>query len=146
MNLILNRLVESNKDKIVIYYHYMPFGDKGTADWFAAAASVCANKWGGFNDYHNMLYSKMTDWAASEDPKTIFVEYANTRKWQADDFRKCLSDKNVDRLIERDVRNAHHMGLQYLPSIIINDRYYIYGYDTDLLKKRITQLGLSYDI
>lgn len=109
---VLTEFSKKYPDKIQLTYKHFPLHSHQWA-LLAHQAAECMNAQGKFWEYHDILYEKQPEWAASQTPPTEFLlKYAQELKADMNQMSACLSDVAVTRAIfvEKDEGNAQQVG------------------------------------
>lgn len=86
----------------------------------AASASYCAGsdrQW----ELHRWLYAEPSAWTRAPDAELTLVERAAMLGIDAVRFRTCLGDTATARLVDRDLRAARRLGVDRVPTILVDD-------------------------
>ena len=100
----------------------------------AAAAALCANKYGNFWGYHDDVFrnQKMLS-------KKYLVDLASEYGWDPKEFEGCMADPSINKLIQKDVELADKIHVSGTPTIFINNKKFKHWRDQDLLRKVIKE-------
>ncbi len=105
--------------QLTYVYRYFPLDSHKNAVPSALAAEA-ANQQGKFWQMHDMLYEKQDDWADSNTPKDIFIEYAKTLKLDIEKFKKDFDDPKTKEKVEKDKVDGYAAGVGGTPTFYIN--------------------------
>lgn len=83
----------------------------------AARASVCAQEFGDFWDYHDDLFRNQAVLAP-----TLYTRLAEERGWEARPFAECMVSEETEQRILADIEMAKTAGVSGTPSIYIEGR------------------------
>jgi protein-disulfide isomerase len=100
----------------------------------AAAASVCAQRFGDFWDYHDDLFRNQV----SLGPQ-LYSRLAQDRDWSVDEFEACMAAEDVYERIRSDIRAGRDAGLSSTPTIYINGRRVAYWQNTEFIREVIRE-------
>jgi protein-disulfide isomerase len=100
----------------------------------AAAAAVCAQRFGDFWDYHDDLFRNQV----SLGPQ-LYSRLAQDRDWSVDEFEACMAAEDVYERIRSDIRAGRDAGLSSTPTIYINGRRVAYWQNTEFIREVIRE-------
>lgn len=83
----------------------------------AAIAARCAASQGKFWPYHDLLFSKQLELGEIDLTKA-----AQALGLDGDKFSRCLEDKEVAKLVERDFLEGQALGVDLTPTFVIGDQ------------------------
>lgn len=112
----LKRFVEKNPTASIVYRH-LPLTAIHSEAEPAARASICAERFGKFDEMHDRLYSE-TEWHTDPNwnQEALAVGISDTLG-----FANCLNDARTNRRIELDQELAEQMGIRSTPSFVTLD-------------------------
>lgn len=84
---LLNQYVDDGK-LIYVLHPWSPGPDSPSAK--AAAAAECAGQQGKFWELHDELFAQQKAWTAEDDPRSLFVGYAQDLGLDPEQFEECL--------------------------------------------------------
>lgn len=115
----LKRFVEENPTVSIVYRHFPLTAIHKEAEP-AARASICAERFGKFNEMHDRLYSG-TDWYDDPDwvQEAVAIGIADTVAFVA-----CLHDDRTNKRIELDQAFAGQLGIRSTPTYVTLDGVY----------------------
>ncbi len=116
------RFVKSGQLQLTLYD--FPLGGAHVHSFLAARAARCAGDQGKFEDYHNLLFGRQTQWSplSRNDVPGRFVDYAGELGLDKAAFQGCLeSDKYAD-VVSANRRLGEELGVNQTPTVIINGR------------------------
>jgi protein-disulfide isomerase len=87
-----------------------------------AVASVCADRFGKFEIFHDLLFSKQD--SIPFIPVARFAALAGIQDTVL--FSSCIADDSANRVIERDIAAAKELGVEGTPTILVN-QYLVIG-------------------
>jgi protein-disulfide isomerase len=99
----------------------MPFHQNGIP---AAIAADCANDQGKFWDYHNILYSKQTEWEnlSGNSTNAKFKEYAKSiANIDTSQFISCIDSQKYKDKVDKDIVDWSLYGVSGTPTFYIGN-------------------------
>jgi protein-disulfide isomerase len=117
------KYIDTGKIKHVFRDYPLPFHQNGIP---AAIAAECANEQGKFWDYHNILFSKQTEWENLSGNATNekFKEYAANNMTQLDKnkFNSCIDSQKYKDEVEKDIADGSTYGVSGTPTFYIGNK------------------------
>ena len=111
--------------KVQEVYYDFPLGGSGEHkhSFLAARAARCANEQGRFWEYHDVLFTRQTEWAyGPAQPTDQLIDYGTEAGLDAKQFASCVrSDKFADA-VTASGQLGQQLGVSRTPTIIINGR------------------------
>lgn len=95
--------------------------------WPAAEAAACAGAVGKFWPMHDLLFENQQEWAESEDPMALFVDYARRVGVDGESFRSCLEEDLPSQMLISDLQQVASARIQSTPFFIVNGQTAIAG-------------------
>jgi protein-disulfide isomerase len=86
----------------------------------AAHAAEAAGLQNRFWAMHDKLYENQETWAAADDPRPMFIEYARTMGLDVDRFTKDMLSQEVDDRLVEDHKRAAALGVVGTPTFFLN--------------------------
>lgn len=99
----------------------------------AAEASRCAGEQGKYWEYHDLLFD------SQEIKPNELKEHANALKLDVDRFDACLDKGAEAAAVQKDLQEAHSLGLTGTPSFFVNGHFFSGVVDYGALKDIINQ-------
>jgi protein-disulfide isomerase len=84
----------------------------------AAEAAECADEQGKFWEYHDILFQKLSEWAAVGESK--FKEYAQQLGLDTQKFNQCLDSGKYASEVQKDYNDGLKYGVSGTPTFFIN--------------------------
>lgn len=115
------KYIDTGKIKHVFRDYPMPFHQNGMP---AAIAANCANDQGKYWDYHNILFSKQTEWEnlSSNATNAKFKEYAkDIANIDASKFNSCLDSEKYKDEVDKDIADGSLYGVSGTPTFYIGN-------------------------
>jgi protein-disulfide isomerase len=97
----------------------------------AARAAEAARNQNKFWEMHDRLYSGQKEWSELDDPKPVFLSYAQHLHLNIDRFTQDLSSNQIDQKIISDVRIGESSGVTGTPTVFL-DRQLVNFQSTNL--------------
>src|SRR5690606_32243670 len=86
----------------------------------AAWAAEAAAKQNAFYPYHDILFSRQTEWAELGDPSELFIKYAEELKLDTEQFKKDFSSDAVKEKVQNDYLSGIEVDVQGTPTFYLN--------------------------
>ena len=86
----------------------------------AAYAAEAAGKQGMFWDMHSLLFENQADWSESNEPMTIFTDYANLLGLDSDQFAQDVKSEEIAEKITDDMADGAMLGVNSTPTFFLN--------------------------
>jgi protein-disulfide isomerase len=141
-NQVKSTFVDSGR--VVEVYHDFPLGGAAHRYGFLVArAARCAGDQNRFWEYHDLVFQKQREWAASKvEPVKELVGYAGVVGADKAAFEGCLrSDSHAD-VVEWNRQLGMSLGVNSTPTVFINSRRAVSPMDWEKFKLEIeTALG-----
>lgn len=121
--------------KVQEVYYDFPLGGTGEHrhSFLAARAGRCANEQGKFWEYHDILFTRQTEWAyGAAQPTDQLLSYGTQAGLEPKQFASCVrSDKYADA-VTASQQLGQQLGVGSTPTIIINGRIPVWRTWNDL--------------
>jgi protein-disulfide isomerase len=85
----------------------------------AAAAAECAGDQGKFWAMHHVLFERVEQWSAGDDPDSALVRLAADVGLDRAQFTACLTSRQALERVLRDLYDGHGIGVRNLPAFIL---------------------------
>jgi protein-disulfide isomerase len=119
-HLFVNQLLSSYGNKIFYVYRMFPLTNVHPNALISAQAAYAAYKQGAFFKYDDMLFTKQTEWADLQDPKTALVDYATLLKLDTSKFKTDMMSNETQKYVQDSLSEATSEGITETPSFFIN--------------------------
>lgn len=106
-----------NQLRVVFHHFPLPMHKNAIAAARAAEAARLQNK---FLQMHDRLYLTQKDWAELDDPRPIFVSYAQELGLKVDQFVSDMNGFQVEQKIASDIQRATSLGVNGTPTVFID--------------------------
>jgi protein-disulfide isomerase len=113
---VLKKVLEKNPDTVKIAFKQFPLKMHDAA-LSAAAAALAASGEGKFPELHALLKD---DYKSLDDEKIL--EKAVTLGFDRDQFRQKMADPDIQKRIQKDIKDGKAAGVSGIPSVFINGR------------------------
>ncbi len=105
--------------KAKFLYYDFPLVSIHPNAFLAARAGHCAEDQGKFWEYHDILYRNQPRWSASQNPSSMFGDYADDIGIDADAFSGCLaSDKHAD-VVTANMELGYQLQISGTPTVMV---------------------------
>lgn len=121
---VIDRYVETGKVRYIVFDFPVHPGDKS---YLAAEAARCAGDQDAFWPMHDLLFNRMSEWAAERNPTGKFSDYARAMGLDAGAFEGCMDRRKYREVVQANRRRAEQLGLTSTPSFIIDGERRITG-------------------
>lgn len=119
---IVKQILEDHKNKVLFVFRNFPLPMHKNA-LIAAQAAEAAGKLGGQEKYwkmHDMLYENQSQWAESNNPLDIFLEYTKDLKLDLDKFKEEVNSNKYENKITQDRQDGNALGVNGTPTFFVN--------------------------
>ena len=116
------KYIDTGKIKHVFRDYPMPFHQNGIP---AANAAECANEQGKFWEYHDILFSKQTEWQNLSGNSTndkLKVYALNITNIDTNKFNSCIDSKKYKEEVEKDISDGSIYGVSGTPTFYIGNK------------------------
>ncbi|HVQ43977.1 MAG TPA: thioredoxin domain-containing protein [Candidatus Saccharimonadia bacterium] len=136
----LKQLMKDYDGKITFYFRNFPLTNLHQNATASANAAESAGDQGKYWEMHDKLYETQSDWSTLSDPTDKFVSYAKDLGLDTDKFKKALTDKQFQSLIDQDVADANALSVDSTPTLYFNGVKYDGKTDYASLRDQTEQL------
>lgn len=119
----LDETSDENKaifENVTFVYRHFPLDQIHPNAREAAWAAEAAAKHGAFYPYHDILFSRQSEWADLGDPSDQFVKYAEELKLDLEQFKKDSSSDSVKYKVQKDYLSGMEVDVQGTPTFYLN--------------------------
>lgn len=117
---VLEQLQRDYSDNLKIVYRYFPLQTIHPNATLSAQAAEAAGIQGKFWEYHDLLFSRQSDWSNEKNPTEKFTNYAQELGLNLDQFKTDLDSKDTKNRVNADYRSGLSAGVQGTPSFFMN--------------------------
>lgn len=135
---LLKNLHNDFPDTLKITYRYFPLATIHKNAMISAKAAQVALVQGKFWEMHDMLFDKQDDWETAENPKDMFIGYAETIGLNKDQFIQDIEKIETVDPIKLDQQRGRDAGIQGTPTFILNGKKITNPQSYEDFKKLIT--------
>jgi len=118
---VLNKIKEQYPDQIAFIFRHFPLPQHTNAIT-AAQAAEAAGKQAKFFEYIEILYQNQDNWAKESNPKSLFIEYAQSLGLDITRFEADMKDPLVRDKINRDLSDAKLLEVNSTPTLFLNNQ------------------------
>ncbi|MCC7522824.1 thioredoxin domain-containing protein [Candidatus Uhrbacteria bacterium] len=115
--------MEKYKDRVKFVWKDFPLMSIHPNARSAANAARCAEEFGKFWEYKDILFSSQDSWK-SGNPKDSFIAYAKQLNLDEESFTKCYDDRRYDGKVMSAVAEGNRNGVNSTPTVFINGQKY----------------------
>jgi protein-disulfide isomerase len=116
----VKQLMKDYDGKVTLYFRNFPLTNVHKNAMASANAAEAAAAQDKFWEMHDKLYETQKDWSDLSDPTDKFVGYATDLGLDADKFKKAITDKQFQSVIDQDVADTTALNLQGTPTFFFN--------------------------
>jgi protein-disulfide isomerase len=122
---VLREILQEYPGKIQLQFKHFPLTAHKWSS-YAHQAAECMNAQEKFWPYHDLLYGKQLEWAASKTPPLeILKRYAVEVGANTDRFDKCMLDVEVKRKIYAEKEEGTKQQVNATPTFIIGEERFV---------------------
>jgi protein-disulfide isomerase len=88
----------------------------------AARAGRCANEQNKFWNFHDLIFSRQSQWSESDEAAGRFEEYAQQAGLDGAAFRQCLRSEKYQKEVSESFQLGTTLGVQGTPTLFINGK------------------------
>lgn len=119
---IINEVIDSYQDKIKFVYRHFPLKSIHPNAESAAIAAESAKIQDKFWEMKEILFDKQSEWVNENDPKDLFIKYAEEIDLDKEKFEQDLENKTVISKVNSDYNSGIAIGLNSTPTFIVNGK------------------------
>lgn len=123
-NPIVNQVLAQYDGKVKVVYRHFPLKNIHSNAVIAGQAGYAAWKLDKFEEMKNELFNKQGDWEALDDPRSVFVEYAQGLGMDPVKFEELMNSPEAKKAVEDSEREAIALGLNSTPSFFIGNKQF----------------------
>lgn len=105
--------------QLQVVFHHFPLAKIHKNAMNAARAAEAARNQGKFWEMHDRLYRNQNAWKDLDDPRPIFIQYAQELGLNADRFTRDLDSPEVEQRINSDMQKGTSVGVTGTPTVFI---------------------------
>jgi len=113
---ILKKFIKEYGNRVRLVWKDFPESLTASESYQSAVAARCAQRQGKFWEYHDLLYA-----SSGELSENAFLKLAGRLSLNTDDFRQCLGDPAVSKLILDNIDEAEALGINGIPFVYVNE-------------------------
>jgi protein-disulfide isomerase len=106
--------------QLQIVFHHFPLTKIHKNAMNAARAAEAARNQGKFWEMHDRLYRNQNAWKDLDDPRALFIQYAQELGLNADRFTRDLASPEVEQRIAADMQKGSSIGITGTPTLLID--------------------------
>lgn len=111
----VKQILEKYPDQVRLVFRHLPLHTIHTRAQAAAEAAVCAGNQDQFWEYHDVLFENNRAFS-DED----LERYATDLGLEIEAFKKCVSERESQQLVDADAATAETLGLTGTPAFFVN--------------------------
>jgi protein-disulfide isomerase len=112
--------------QLQIVFHHFPLTKIHKNAMNAARAAEAARNQGKFWEMHDRLYRNQNAWKDLDDPRPMFIQYAQELGLNADRFTRDLASPDVEQRIASDMQKGTSIGVTGTPTVFIEGQMLLY--------------------
>ncbi|QQR52712.1 thioredoxin domain-containing protein [bacterium] len=105
--------------KIIFSFRHFPLAQHANAQ-IASQAAEAARDQGKFWEMHDKLYTNQPAWENQSSPLDTFANYAGELGLDVEKFKKAVTDKQFQTIIDQDTADGTALGVAGTPTIFID--------------------------
>jgi len=86
----------------------------------AARAGECAIEQDAFPPMRDRIFEEQPDWLEVEDPRDLFIGYAEDEGLDVDQFTSCLEEGRRDEQLQRNIEVGQQIGIRGTPTFMVD--------------------------
>jgi len=106
-----------------LVYRHFPLIEIHPKAVYASQAAEAAGKQGKFWEMHDILFSRQDEWKNSQNPKELFIKYAQELNLDLEKFEEDYESQEIKNKILEERKEALSLGLTGTPSFFVNNRF-----------------------
>lgn len=119
---LVRQMKEEFGDKLNVVYKHFPLSQLHRNANLAARASEAALNQGKFEEMHNMLFEKQTEWSASSQALSLFTAYAVSLGLDKDKFLKDIDSSATYDKVNANYQEGVRLGVGGTPTFFLNGK------------------------
>jgi protein-disulfide isomerase len=112
--------------QLQVVFHHFPLTKIHKNAMNAARAAEAARNQGKFWEMHDRLYRNQNAWKDLDDPRPMFIQYAQELGLNADRFARDLNSPDVEQRIASDMQKGTSIGVTGTPTVFIEGQMLLY--------------------
>ena len=112
--------------QLQIVFHHFPLTKIHKNAMNAARAAEAARNQGKFWEMHDRLYRNQNAWKDLDDPRPMFIQYAQELGLNAERFTRDLDSPEVEQRIMSDMQRGSSVGVSGTPTVFIEGQMLLY--------------------
>lgn len=117
---LVQAIKEKYGDQIKFQFRHFPLSEIHQNAIISARAAEAAGKQGKFFEMHDKLYENQPAWKDSDNPSTVFEDYASQLALNVDKFREDMKSEATNKTVQADRAEAKRLGYSSTPTFEIN--------------------------
>jgi protein-disulfide isomerase len=106
--------------QLQIVFHHFPLAKIHKNAMNAARAAEAARNQGKFWEMHDRLYRNQNAWKDLDDPRPMFIQYAQELGLNTDRFTRDIDSPEVEQRINSDMQKGTSVGVTGTPTVFID--------------------------
>ncbi len=86
----------------------------------AARAGECAIEQDAFPRMRDRIFAEQSSWLEADDPRQIFIGYAEEEGLDVEQFRSCLEEGRRDEQLQRNIEVGQQIGIRGTPTFMVD--------------------------
>jgi len=112
--------------QLQIVFHQFPLTKIHKNAMNAARAAEASRNQGKFWEMHDRLYRNQNTWKDLDDPRPVFIQYAQELGMNTDRFTRDLDSPEVEQRIAADMQKGTSVGVTGTPTVFIEGQMLLY--------------------
>ncbi len=115
---IVDRYVNTGQVLLILF----DFPIHGEAAQLGAEAARCARDQDRYWGMRRILFDRMREWGAKQDPRSLFHRYAESLELDGRTFRDCIDRRRHEEIVRANRKRGLQLGVDGTPTFLINER------------------------
>lgn len=116
----VEEILDEYEEDILFVFRHFPLTNIHQNALTAHRAAEAAGKQDKFFEMHDLLYERQTAWSESDEPITVFTDYAEELGLNIDQFEKDLQASDVAERVRSDKKGGEDAGVESTPTLFLN--------------------------
>jgi len=121
-NPTVNSLLEQYPQDLMVVFRHFPLRGIHKNAQVSGQAAFAAWKLGKFEEMKDLLYGTQDSWSNLNDPRDVFVGYANEIGLDTEEFESLMNSDDAKRAVLDGEAEAARLGLNSTPSFFVGNK------------------------
>lgn len=119
---VINQTLKDYEGKILFVYRFFPLTGVHKNALLSSQAAYAAKNQGRFEEMHNMLFEKQSDWAGKNNAEEIFTSYAKELGLDIKKFEQDLRSEETFKYVKTKENEAIQAKINHTPTLFVNGK------------------------